>query len=141
MEQEHSYRKTYTLLVLWIVGLLPSLLLFGFSMEQIGISEDILVKPLLWLISLWLVGLFRVIYRTQNIYWINGISYKQAKEAGEERRKAFALRHLNAFARVGMLYTLYIIGSFVFTLPVWADIGVFMALMIGAAIRTIPFKL
>lgn len=141
MEQERLYQRTYRLLVLWIVALVPFMLLLGFGLEQIGLPEHILAKPLLWLVTLWLVGLFYIIYSTQTIYWINGISYQEAKEAGEDRRRAFALLHLNTFAKAGLLYSVYTLLSLVLVLSVWADTGVFLVLMVGAAIRTIPYKL
>lgn len=138
---KHAYPKTYTLLVLWMIGLLPFVLLLGLGMEQIGVPEAVFAKLLLWLVIFWVVGLFYTIYQTQNIYWINGISYRQAKEAGEERRRAFALKHLMIFIKVGGAFTVYTPISAAFSLPVWADAGVFVGLMLYAAIKTTAYKL
>ncbi len=141
MQPESTYKKTYTLLALSIIGLVPCLILLVKFTELLRLEEAIVIKTLLWLTLLWIVGLFYLICKTQNVYWINGVRFEEAKEAGEERRRAYGLKHLNLFAKAWGIYTVYGVFSLILSLPSWLDVVCFMLLTVGAAIRTIGYKL
>lgn len=82
-----------------------------------------------------------IIYKTEYVYWYNGTEYKQAVEAGSERRKEFAKKHLKRFGTLALLYLVYSVVAQLLQIPHGVDIAVATIGMIVVAISTIEFKL
>ena len=133
-----EYRKSYKGLLWWSMAfvVLPALLAF------LPIKNGALLTRLfLNAAGGLLVLLMYIIYRTEAVYWINGVEFEQAKEAGSERRKQYALRHLERFGWVALLYLLYSIGAQMAGVGSGADIALWAVGLIVAALSTIPIKL
>ena len=85
--------------------------------------------------------LMLMIYVSEKVYWINGVTFEKAVEAGSERRKAFAKKHLTVFACAAAFFV--VISAFLnaFHMHVMIDTAVFTVIEIIAAVRTIKYKL
>ena len=82
---EAEYRKSYRGLVLWLVGytalsLAPTLL-------PEGTDPGIEIRLVLALTAAAVAGLMAIIWKTESVYWINGTSFEQARDAGSDRRR------------------------------------------------------
>ena len=75
------------------------------------------------------------------MYWINGVSFEQARDAGSERRRAFAMAHLKPFAVVALGYAAFTMVMHLCGVHFWIDIAVFCIALTGAAFSTIKIKL
>lgn len=135
--------KSYKLLIMWIIGFL-GLMIAGTIVPKIYFSKvtiEVMMKIMLMLVLLALLTLFYIIYKTENIYWINGTSYDEAKFATSERRKKFAVRHLKPFLKATAIYGVYCIIGIIINTSEWIDITTFILIIIIAAVKTIPIKL
>ena len=107
---EHDYqKKTYKLLVAWMI-LVAALTVFYICRKPwqtvIGPGK---ATGLLLLCMMDL--LFLVIYFTESVYWVSGISYEEAARAGRRARKQFARKHLVIFLLMTFCLILYCIVS------------------------------
>ncbi len=135
--------KSYRLFIMWAVGFLALLIAVSIlaSTYFSEVTIAIIVKIILLLTLLSIFILFYIIYKTENIYWINGTNYEEAKAATSESRKKFAMAHLKVFLKATAIYGAYcIIGTIIDTSAV-IDTVIFLTLSIGAAIKTMPIKL
>lgn len=82
-----------------------------------------------------------IIYKTEYVYWYNGTEYKQAVEAGAERRKEFAWKHLKRFGIFALLYLVYSVVAQLLHIPFGVDIAVATIGMVVAALSTIRIQL
>ncbi len=141
---EKKYRaKSYKLLIMWIIGVLVLMISASIIAEKYfsEFSTSVIAKIFLLLTLIVLLILFYIIYKTENIYWINGTSYEAAKSATSERRKKFAIIHLRIFFKATAIYSVYCIIGILVNTSVIIDTIIFLILTITAAVRTIPIKL
>ncbi|SCZ81830.1 hypothetical protein [Acidaminobacter hydrogenoformans] len=135
--------KSYKMLVVWMAGyivlLIAAVVVLDLLEPYIGVKA--LVQVMLHLTNVFLLALFWMIYRTQRVYYINYVRYKDAATATEEERKAFALKHFETFSRAALLFLTYGGFSFLLSLPSWLDTLVYCVVLIGAAVKTVPYKL
>ncbi|MDD6040786.1 MAG: hypothetical protein PUD63_06265 [Clostridia bacterium] len=132
------YRKSYTGFVLWLGAFLAAMLLVSL------IPGDDPAQParaLMIVILVAVAGLAWIIWRNERVYWYTGISFEQAQQAGSERRKAYALKHLRLFGGYALLALAAILGAQLARLPWWADSSVVIAGLIAAALRTTAYRL
>lgn len=132
-----EYRKTYKLFVLWIIGFL--LIVFAIALQDW--DDDLLARAVSLCGALGVVGLSLMVYRTGYVYWINGISYEEALEAGEERRKQYAWNHVSIFSKFALFYLLYTMLACFFHWSIWIDIPIFLIGIIISAVWTSKYKL
>ena len=131
-------KKSYTGFILWIVLYLGIL----FSMAFLPIENDgVMIRLILSFTALAVTGMMLIIYISEQVYWINGVTYEQAVDAGSERRKLFARRHLVRFGIFTAIYVLFAVVGQIIGIPFWIDIVVFTLGMIAAAISTINIRL
>ena len=133
-----EYKKSYKGIVWWILVFfaLPG------ALALLPIKDEALMTRIfLNVAGLLLTLLMYVIYRTEAVYWINGVEFEQARDAGSERRKRFALRHLERFGWFALLYFLYSIAAQMAGLGFGLDIMLWVVGMIAAALSTIHIKL
>lgn len=142
-DHEGKLKKSYKLLVAWFGGYL--ILMTGLSVVVRGFeswgSEKLTSLLFLLMTHVFLLSLFWMVYVTQRVYYINGVSYKAAARASEEARKAYALRHIEAFRGAALLFLVYCGVSWGLRLPALVDGLVYCGLLIVAAVRTVPYKL
>lgn len=136
---ETEYRKSYKGLVLWLVGytalsLAPTLL-------PEGTDPGIEIRLVLALTAAAVAGLMAIIWKTESVYWINGTSFEQARDAGSDRRRVFAAAHLRVFGRFALGYVVFS-AIMQWRGVTWGvDLAVFCVGLIGAAIGTLKVKL
>lgn len=97
-----EYRKSYRGLALWLAGYLAAALLPMLLPE--GTDAGLVMRLVFNLTSAAIAALMWIIWRTESVYWINGTTFEQARDAGGERRRAFAAAHLKVFARFAVGY-------------------------------------
>ena len=89
-----EYKKSY-------VGFWAWMLLFCIAEIGVCFIPEKNVQIVIALVdNIMVIGCFTltfIVYLTESVYWYNGISYEEAKEAGSERRKKFALVHMKRF--------------------------------------------
>ena len=131
-------KKSYKGFVLWMIGFLAAI----FAVAFIPAQDEMMPMRLIMLVTVWAVaGMAFIIWRTERVYWYSGLTYEDALEAGSERRKAFALRHLKVFGAfstgiVACTALMHLLGA-----PVWIDIAAATAGLCGAAVWTMPIEL
>lgn len=88
-----------------------------------------------------ITGLMYVIYKTEKVYWINGIEYEKVPLASSERRKKFALQHLKRMG-TATIFGLVLSGvSLVFGWNSWVIYAIVIITFIGSGISTITLEL
>lgn len=140
---KNNLEKSYKLLVVWFISLFIFVGLFSELLTKIDLdlSPKVTTLFLLYFMYLFFISLFLMIYKTERVYYINYITYREAKEATAEERRAFAYKHLIVFCIATIVFIIYSIISLLFQYPTGVDIGVFTVIIIISAIRTIPFRL
>lgn len=133
-----EYRKSYRGFVLWLLGYMAAVCLpLLLPTEDAGLEMRLVFN----LTAIGIAVLMWIIWRAESVYWINGTTFEQARDAGSERRRAFAAAHLRAFARFAAGYLLFSAfmqwRRFNYTI----DIIVFTVGLIATAVSTIRIKL
>lgn len=109
-------KKTYALFWAWLALLVAVIVFYMYGgrgyFPLIGAGKNLGIVVLLFLDLL-----FVIILATQNVYWISGVSYEAAAEAGEQARRRFALWHLLIFAVATILFLIYCFGMKGILLP------------------------
>ena len=92
------YEKDYKGLVLFLACMFAAMLGLGipFALRYPEHSARFTIN----ICTLSVTVLMLLIRRSEKIYWINTVDFESAKNAGSERRRAFALRYLKRFAWV-----------------------------------------
>ncbi len=132
--------KSYKPLLAWLFLLIVGLTLLSVIGSKLEIGPKMASLLIMNASGLSVVGLMLIIYKTQRIYYINYVSFKEAAALSEEQRKRFAYLHLRAFAICMILYGGYTIISVLINAPMALDVIIFLASIIIAAIRTIPYS-
>ncbi len=140
---KNDLTKSYKLLALWLILYVVIAVLFAILLVLIDVNISSKALTIFWFYftSIFLISFHFMIYKTERIYYINYISYKEAREATSEERRDFAYRHLVIFCIATIIFITYSIFSFIFRLPTAMDIGAWAIIIIFSAIRTIPIKL
>ena len=136
---ETEYRKSYKGLVLWLVGYM--VLSLAPTLLPEGTDPGIEIRLVLALTAAAVAGLMAIIWKTESVYWINGTSFEQARDAGSDRRREFAAAHLRVFGRFALGYVVFS-AIMQWRGVTWGvDLAVFCVGLIGAAIGTLKVKL
>ncbi len=131
-------RKSYKGLIMWIVFFF--IIMFGTSFLPIKDGE-ILTRIVLNICIFSIVLLTFIIYKTEYVYWYNGTTYEEAVQAGSERRKIFAWKHLKKFAIFAIVYLITSIALDLLEVTIFIDVILVMLGSIITAISTITIKL
>lgn len=132
------YRKSYKGLVLWLIGFLALMLVICFLPVD---DAAVMTRLLANLCTISIAHLTWLIWRTEQVYWYNGISFEEAEQAGSERRKAYALRHFQLFGMYALVALGITIIAQLLHLPWWVDFNLICAGLIAAAFRTMAYRL
>ncbi len=102
-------KKTYTLFWVWLALLVAVCLFYMYGGRQyfpmIGAGKNLGIIVLVFLDLF-----FAMIMATQSVYWISGVTYEAAAEAGASARRRFALWHLVIFLVATILFLVYCFG-------------------------------
>ena len=133
-------KKSYKLFVLWLILLFVVLLAvsyFEVGLDSIGAGKAVGIT-----LCLLLDFLFVLIFFTESIYWINGVTYEEAEQAEPEARKRYAFRHLKVFLVATAVYLFYcFVLSPCFSLGIISDSLMAGAVICIAALFTIKIHL
>lgn len=131
-------KKSYKGFVIWMIG---------FCMIGVGVcylpisSYEVMTRIVDNFCAFGITFLAFIIYKTEYVYWYSGISYEEAREAGSERRKIFAWKHLKRFGFFSLIFFIFSIFTQILQVSVWIDIVILTVGFIAVALSTIPFKL
>lgn len=133
-----NYKKSYKGLVIFLVSHFSLLIGAG----VLSVWKDFL--PLVLVANIITIGmtlLMYIIYKTENIYWMNGVEYEQALLAGSKRRKAFALKHLNRIGRATILGMIITSAGLLFDWSQFITSPIIFICFIVACISTVNIEL
>ncbi|NLY77984.1 MAG: hypothetical protein GX080_07890 [Tissierellia bacterium] len=140
---EKDLEKSYRLLGFWLLIYLLSAVLFGVLPSILDLEINSKLASLLWFnfTNLYLTSLFFMILKTERVYYINYITYKEAKEMSSKERKNFAYKHLKVFAIATIIYIIYSIFSCIYNYTTVIDIAAWIGILIITIIRIILIML
>ncbi len=131
-------KKSYKGLVIWFIFFTVTFLLLTF----LKINDTALVARIgMNIMTFYVAILAYIIYKTGYVYWYNGITYEEACEVGEERRKLCALRHFQRLGLCAAFYFVFSVVAHLLNIPYGVDIAVATVSIIVAAFSTISIKL
>lgn len=133
-----TYEKSYKGLVFFIIGYMIAMFLPIFLPFE---DSALLTRIVLNIATIGLVLLCRMIYRNEKIYWVNTVSFEQAKRATSDQRKEFALWHLRHFGNAALIFLIFSILAQFFHLSIALDTIVMLVLLITVAVKSIKVKL
>ena len=120
-EDNMELKKSYKGFLLWMLVFVVTM--FGCSLLPIE-NGAILTRMVMNVCVLNIVLLAFIIYKTEYVYWYNGTEYEQAVEAGSERRKEFAWKHLMRFGIFALIYLAISMVAQLVDIPYGVDIAV-----------------
>lgn len=130
-------KKSYLGLIVWLVVYMGLMSVCGF----LPLGADLLIRVFMVFTAVALVALMAMMYFMDRVYWMNGVSFEQAVEAGIQRRKRYAFLHLRLFGIFAIAYTLYSVVAYVLHFPWVVDIVVFTLATIVVALYSNKYKL
>jgi len=133
------YRKTYTGFIVWFI--LYLLVGVGSAFVLPNFDEASYTRLLMNLTTIAMAILTFIIWRTEYVYWYNGVSYEDAEKAGSERRRRYGYFHFQLFLKVALAGLAYTALSILAGFPWWLDLPVFGVGLITAAFWTMKYKL
>ena len=137
---ENDLKKSYKGLVLWGILLISSSVTAAIIFDKI-LPEKYMLYSSFSLTIIFINILFYIIYKTEYIYWINGVTYEDARKATSEGRKEFAGKHLEKFVNATLMWGLYGIAKYFFGINLIWDTFAFLMILIPSAISTVRIKL
>ena len=133
-----DYKKRYKGLVLFLL-IFFTLMIGGAFLP--GISEDSSMRLTTNICTIGMAALSFLVYKTEAVYWYNGISFEAAQKAGSQRRKIYAWRHLKLFGGFALIFLpLSLLFHFLRLAPA-VDTAIGMAGLILSALYSIRIKL
>lgn len=136
-----EYKKSYKGFVVWLVLFCLSLVGIIFLPHDVHDNTQLSLAICDNLMTIWCFLLTFIIYCTDSVYWYNGTSFEEAKQAGSERRKKFAFAHMKRFGLFAAGFLVYSIVSIFIGIPYGIDIAVAVIGIITTAISTCSIKL
>ena len=133
-----EYTKSYKGFILWILSYAALLLSICFLPTKDG---GLLTRVLLNYTNLALLLLMYIILKTEFVYWFSGTSFEEARDAGSDRRHAFALKHFYCFLWPTLGYLTFSVLAQLLGIPFWIDLVLFCVVLMTAAFSTNRYKL
>ncbi|MGN0754804.1 MAG: hypothetical protein ACI4ME_10115 [Aristaeellaceae bacterium] len=131
-------KKSYTGFMLWLIGFAAAML----CVSLIPTADWQLMMRLIILLMGWGIAMLAfIIWRTERVYWYNGVSYEEAEAAGAERRRAYAWRHLKVFGVYALGISVFVWVMQMLGASAWIDFTVGTIGLIVAGCCTMPIKL
>lgn len=133
-----KYKKSYKGLFIWFICFLAAMIGTVF----IPLSDsNIYLRIIINICTFSMASLTFIIYKTQNIYWLNGIDYKEALNVKPVERKQFAWKHFKYFLILAIIILIFSIIMHITSQNPWIDFIVGMSGLIITALSTIKIKL
>ncbi|MBQ9277833.1 MAG: hypothetical protein IJ224_04275 [Lachnospiraceae bacterium] len=104
-------------------------------------NTDILIRIIFNYTNLAITVLTIIMFINEKIFWYNGISYEEAVDAGSDRRKAYALKHVKVFGSATLIYLIISLITGLLNISFWADTLIYTLIILIAAVSTMRFKL
>ena len=133
-----EYKKSYTGFIIWLILFCVCCIGVCF-IPKTNTKFEIAMVGNIMIIGCFVLSL--IIYLTEYVYWYNGTSYEDAKAAGSERRKKFALEHMKRFGLFALGFMVYTIISFVLKISFGIDITIAGIGIVAVSLSTIKIKL
>ena len=135
------YKKTYSLFIVWVLFFF--MILFGAvtMLQSVSIFPQIKLLIVFNVVNLLVALLCFLIYKTQYVYWISGISYDEANKASSSSRKLFAKAYLISFSKVLGIYFLYSLLAVGLRIHTLISVLFYMILLIMFSVKIIKIKL
>ena len=133
-----TYEKSYKGLVFFLIGYMAAMFLPIFLPID---DYRLITRIVLNICSGGIVVLCWMMYRNERIYWINGISFEQAKRATSDQRKEYALWYLQHFGNAALIFLIFSIAAQYLHLSIVLDTLVVTALLVVVAVKSIKVKL
>lgn len=133
-----EYKRSYKGFVIWVI-LFLAVMIGSIFIPLTDIEMHLRIDTNICTIMITLLTF--IIYKTQNIYWFNGIEYEEALKAGESRRKAYAFKHFKYFSVLSIIVLVFSIIMYITSQSPWIDFIIGMLGLIITAISTIKIKL
>lgn len=106
LKQKKAYPKqSYTIFTGWLLTLTAVAAADSVSPRRIAGLDS--MKSFGLILYVMLDILFLIIYATQRIYWIDGVTYERASSSTEAGRKRYALCHFAIFLTATAVYLIY----------------------------------
>lgn len=131
-------KKSYVGFVLWMLAFMAAVL--GAALLPIE-DEALLMRIVDNLCTLGIEALMLLIYKTERVFWINGISFEEAVKAGSGRRRALAFKYVKFFGMFAAGFLLYSVIAQLLHLPWGIDIGLLCAGMLVFTLGALRFRL
>ena len=133
MNLKKSYKSLFLIVLIFIVG--------GVGIVLLPVNESMMVRIIFNYMDLFCVILLNVVYKTERVYWITGITYEEALEAGSERRKRYAKCHLRDFGFFSIGYLILSVLLHLFHITFYVDIGIYLVGICAICVGPIRYKL
>ena len=131
-------KKSYKGFIIWLIAMCVAI----FGCVLIPTDDAALVTRIVMNTStISLAVLTWIVYKTENVYWYNGISYEEARKASSDRRKLYAWTHCRRFGMFALVYLLISVAAHMLQVSFWLDIVIGTVGLIVAALGTIKIKL
>lgn len=142
MMSTNELKKSYKLLVVWFAAYIAMAILFSLIFSDF-VFLDQKMTNMLWLLYVYgfIISLLIMILKTERVYYINYISFKEAQDATSEERKEFALKHIKTLSVGLTVFLIYCVASLTLKWHSSLDVLVFSSTVIIAGLRTIPYRL
>ncbi len=137
---EEKLKKTYKGFVGWMIFFFAGEILFSMTAMKF-VDENFTVFASFSFTLVLLDILTYIIYKTEYIYWYNGMPYDTAAKASSEERKNYAHEHMMRFLYGTFAWAVYGMAKCFFEISLWVDILAFMVIIITTAVSTIKIKL
>lgn len=131
-------KKSYKGFALWMIGFVAVVL----AVSLLPIEDnELLVRIVNNLCTAGIEVLMLLIYKTEKVFWINGVSYEEAVEAGSDRRRAYAWRYVKIFGILTAAFFLYSLIAQILHLPWGIDVALVIVALTVCALYTMRFHL
>ena len=134
MDYKHSYKGLFVFLAIHFSALI--------GVGIISVWKDFI--PLLFIANVITIGmtiLMYIIYKTEYIYWMNGVEYEKALIVGSRRRKEFARKHLERMGKAAIFGLIITFISIIFGLSQFIAFPIIFINFIVICISTVNIEL
>lgn len=132
MKEKPTYKGFIIWLVFFIASMIPALRLE---------NRDLAARLCFGICLIDLVILMLIIYWTERIYWFSGISFEQARQAGSQQRKNYALKILKRFVYLLGIYLLFAFIGHIWHFHILFDMGIVIVGLIATCFSTFHITL
>lgn len=130
-------KKSYKGFVFWMIGYILVMLAMAFLPVDAELAMRICLNVCIMAVAL----LTYIIYRTEYVYWYNGVSYEDAVKAGSLRRREYAGKVFKRFSIGSDICLVYSLFAQTMGYNQLIDVAVFMVVIVAVAISTVGMEL